>query len=342
MFLGQGLIFTVQQLFYLDSTVVIARMVAPAHHFVIKRDTVRWRISLSVPNRCSRVEYRRIFVGNLSQFATLKDSLRCAFKGEKFSFMAELSDENAGQLLKRLKGKSLKQAKDFLLSSLNYEYSDSGVVLWVLVAPKRKPLNLKVEFGYSRQWATTKMYDLGEIKIGRDTILSFLIPKEELSYGKVRFVAKVGSLKRETEVLFNQFNIENDRDFKVLLSVLNFVFGPQATQELAKTPPQKRREAWKKFWETRGGDKAAEEFMRRLYTAMRLYPSSFRAKVSDRALIYTKFGPPDEVESYPYRMEGKPYEIWYYHRLGKKFIFMDLDGSGDYRLVPESYIELMR
>lgn len=341
MFFGQGLIFAVQQFFYRDSTVVVAKMVAPARRFVKKRDTIRWRISLKVDRGCSRVEYRKLYAGDFGPYALIRDSVRCTFRGERFKVVAELSDENSGEVLKRIREKSLPQARDFLLSSLNYEYSDSGVVLSLLISPKKR-VKFRVKFGYRKQWSKSKMYDLPEFTTDRDTSVSFLIPKGELSYGRIRFLAEVNGLKRETEALFNQFNILNDRDFKVLLAVLNFVFGPEETKALSEAPKDRRKEAWEKFWEKRGGKRAEEEFMERLYTAMRLFPSSFRARVSDRALVYTKFGPPDEVESYPYRMEGKPYEIWYYHRLGKVFVFVDFDGTGDYRLVPESYLETIR
>ncbi len=341
MLFGQGLIFAVQQFFYRDSTVVVARMVAPARLFVKKRDTIRWRISLNVEGKCSRIEYRKLYAGNLRERSLIKDSIRCSFKGERFKVFAELSDENSGKVIKKVKEKSLPQVKDFRLSSLNYDYTDKGVVLFVLISPKKRQ-KFRVRFGIRKQWSRRRMYDLPEFTTERDTLITFLIPSSDLSYGKVRFLAEVNGLKRETEALFNQFNILNDRDFKVLLAVLNFVFGPEETESLARAPREKRKEEWKKFWEKRGGKKAEEDFMERLYTAMRLFPSSFRAKVSDRALVYTKFGPPDEVESHPYRMEGKPYEIWYYHRLGKVFVFVDFDGSGDYRLVPESYLETIR
>ncbi len=341
MFFGQGLIFAVQQFFYRDSTVVVAKMVAPARRFVRKRDTLRWRISLKVNGKCSRVEYRKLYAKDFGPYTLIRDSVRCTFQGDRFKIVAELGDENSGEVIKRIKEKSLPKGRDFLLSSLNYEYADSGVVLSLLVSPKKR-IEVKARFGIAKQWSRKRMYDLPEFTAEKDTVISFLIPKEDLSYGKVRFLAEVNGLKRETETLFNQFNLSNDRDFKVLLAVLNFVFGPEETKVLSKAPKDKREEAWDKFWEKRGGKKAEEEFMERLYTAMRLFPSSFRAKVSDRALVYTKFGPPDEVESYPYRMEGKPYEIWYYHRLGKVFVFVDFDGTGDYRLVPESYLDTIR
>jgi hypothetical protein len=75
---------------------------------------------------------------------------------------------------------------------------------------------------------------------------------------------------------------------------------------------------------------------------MYLYPSNLRNKISDRALVYTKFGPPDEILNQPFRFEGKPYEVWYYYRLGLRFVFVDFDGTGDYRMVPESYLDIMR
>lgn len=339
--LGQGLIFAVQQFYYRDSTVLKVKMVAPAHTFVSKRDTIRWSISLSVGDGCSRVEYRRLHVKGFRLDTLIEDSLKCVVEGDRFSFTAELRDEGANRSVKRIRGKNLPQRRDFLLSSLNYEYVPKGVKLWVLISPKRK-LKFKVRFGYVRPATRRKMYELPEFVAQSDTVVQMTLPEEELSFGRVKFLVEVNGLTRESEALFQRFNLLNDRDWNILLSVLTFVFGVEEVKVFKDVEREKRREVWKEFWERRGGAKAEEEFMDRLYRAVNLFPSSFRNRISDRALIYVKYGPPDEVEAYPYRLSGKPYEIWYYYRLGKRFVFVDMDGTGDYRLVPESYLDFLR
>jgi GWxTD domain-containing protein len=329
--LGRGFIFTIVQIYYPESVLVYSKLYAPARLFVLKNDTARWKISIQVDNLCSKVEYREIFRPE----GYIKDSVLCALRGVKnFNAYAEIVDHNSGKVLKTVKGKNLENKRDILVSSLIYEYVEDGVKLMLKVISQRE---VSVRFGFKNQWERWKYFD--PIKLQGDTLIEVFIPKRALSFGEIRFSADVDGLRRETEILFNEFNIENDKDFRVLLSVLDFVYGKK-TDILKKKGD--RKENWERFWEEMGGEKAKEAFLERLYTAMYLYPSNLRNKISDRALVYTKFGPPDEILNQPFRFEGKPYEVWYYYRLGLKFVFVDFDGTGDYRMVPESYLDIMR
>ncbi len=328
--LGRGFIFTIVQIFYPESTFVYSKLYAPARLFVSKNDTIRLKISLHVENICTKVEYRQFPRSD----GYISDSVLCVLRGVKnFKAYAEVFDHNSNKTLKSLRVKSFENKKDLWVSSLMYDYLEEGVKLKLRVISYRE---VSIRFGFKNQWDRWRYFE--PIRIMGDTIAEVLIPKSALSFGNVRFSAEIDGIKRETEVLFNEFNIENDKDFKVLLSVLDFVYGKK-TDILKKG---NRKENWEIFWEEMGGDRAKEEFLERLYFAMYMYPSNIRNKISDRALVYTKFGPPDEIISQPFSLEGKPYEVWYYYRLGLRFIFVDFDGTGDYRMVPENYLDIMR
>ena len=60
---------------------------------------------------------------------------------------------------------------------------------------------------------------------------------------------------------------------------------------------------------------------------------------TDRGRIYIKFGPPDDIERYPFEMGTYPFEIWRYYSLRKVFVFVDRTGFGDYYLHPDYYDE---
>ena len=54
---------------------------------------------------------------------------------------------------------------------------------------------------------------------------------------------------------------------------------------------------------------------------------------TDFGMIYILFGPPDRVErSNPTSASSSVYEVWYYSRLSKQFVFKDQNGFGDYKL----------
>jgi GWxTD domain-containing protein len=132
---------------------------------------------------------------------------------------------------------------------------------------------------------------------------------------------------------------------------------------------QSERDAWKKldtdderdkyieeFWRSRDPDPDTEEnefkeqFYERVAYANEHFASGKPGRMTDRGRIYIKFGKPDSVESHPTggsydRMpwEGGgstttyPFERWYYRylphgRSGVELEFVDLSGSGEYRL----------
>ncbi len=76
------------------------------------------------------------------------------------------------------------------------------------------------------------------------------------------------------------------------------------------------------------------EFVRRMETAETRFKTARTPGVkTDRGRIYVKYGEPDAVERKTMEMEIKPREYWFYYQEGLTFIFVDLRGDGNYRLV---------
>ena len=54
---------------------------------------------------------------------------------------------------------------------------------------------------------------------------------------------------------------------------------------------------------------------------------------TDFGMIYILFGPPDEIQrSNINSSSSSVYQVWYYNRINKQFVFKDQNGFGDYRL----------
>jgi len=53
---------------------------------------------------------------------------------------------------------------------------------------------------------------------------------------------------------------------------------------------------------------------------------------TDMGLVYVKFGPPDEIDRHPFELDVRAYQVWYYYRLNRKFLFVDVNGYGEYEL----------
>jgi hypothetical protein len=54
---------------------------------------------------------------------------------------------------------------------------------------------------------------------------------------------------------------------------------------------------------------------------------------TDRGRIHILEGPPDEIESYSMQIDRNPTEVWFYFDNGRRYVFVDETGFGDYVLV---------
>lgn len=102
-----------------------------------------------------------------------------------------------------------------------------------------------------------------------------------------------------------------------------------------KTPEERWRRFlafWKKRDPTPGTprNEQMEAFYYRVALANRKFSGRRPGWQTDRGHIVVLFGEPDFIE---HRQGAQPFEIWYYHRLGRRFIFVDRTGRGDYELL---------
>ncbi len=94
------------------------------------------------------------------------------------------------------------------------------------------------------------------------------------------------------------------------------------------------------YWnkKTHNNGKPFNELMNEYYTrvdfAVRNYSTVDKANgaVTDRGMIYIRYGKPDSVER-TYPRANQILEIWDYKNLNKQFVFEDVTGLGNYNLV---------
>ncbi len=63
---------------------------------------------------------------------------------------------------------------------------------------------------------------------------------------------------------------------------------------------------------------------------------------TDMGMVYVSLGPPDYIDRHPFAIDSKPYEVWDYYNINRRFVFVDYTGFGDYRLVNRDYRDLNR
>ncbi len=107
----------------------------------------------------------------------------------------------------------------------------------------------------------------------------------------------------------------------------------------AATPEEKLR-LFQEFWAERDPtpgtprNEELEVYYYRVAYANDRY-SRFRDSgwTSDRGEVFIRFGQPDDVENHPFDFGTRPYQIWTYYNYGRRFIFVDETGGGDFQLL---------
>ena len=147
---------------------------------------------------------------------------------------------------------------------------------------------------------------------------------EEQLTGSTRF-----SLLAESEEALANF-------FRETLGVLAYIANEAELQALRMAAPADREAAWDAFWEQRdptpgdGLNEYKEEFLRRVQVANDRFSVVRKGWRSDRGRIYILYGEPDQID---HERTNRATEIWHYDQLGRRFVFVDRGGYGDYELV---------
>ncbi len=95
-----------------------------------------------------------------------------------------------------------------------------------------------------------------------------------------------------------------------------------------------------KYWEKRDPtpETSLNELMEEYYYRVRYVNEYFNMSwkegwETDFGMIYILFGPPDEIQrSNVNNSNISTYQVWYYNRINKQFVFKDQNGFGDFRL----------
>ncbi|MBD3236672.1 MAG: GWxTD domain-containing protein [Candidatus Eisenbacteria bacterium] len=142
-----------------------------------------------------------------------------------------------------------------------------------------------------------------------------------------------------------RFSVQSGEDppldafFRDHLRVLEYIAEEDEVRALEMAAPRDRARLWEAFWAERDptpGSQVNEfkrEFFRRLNYANAEFGLGRPGWRTDRGRIYIRHGEPDQIERYPFRIEGPPMEIWHYERLGRRYVFLDQRGYGVYELV---------
>lgn len=103
--------------------------------------------------------------------------------------------------------------------------------------------------------------------------------------------------------------------------------------------PEERLKRFIKFWTERDPspkttkNEVMVEYYNRIKIANERYSHYVEGWKTDMGMVFIIFGNPSNIERHPFESDSKPYEIWDYYDINRRFIFVDETGFGDYRLI---------
>lgn len=122
------------------------------------------------------------------------------------------------------------------------------------------------------------------------------------------------------------------------LQQMVYILDDKERRKLKTADSQKRETLFKEFWKARDPNpetdqnELMDEYYRRIKYSNEHFSGFSAGWMTDMGMIYILFGPPDEVERSASTQSQRNYELWYYHRINRQFLFIDYNGFGDYRL----------
>jgi len=136
---------------------------------------------------------------------------------------------------------------------------------------------------------------------------------------------------------------------------LEYIASTSEIRAMKNAMTAERESLWYAFWKpldptpnTVFNEKELEYFERIDYCEEH-FSHGDRGWRSDRARVYVTYGPPDEIQAYPYHL-GPPksvtnpvptlydaYVVWIYYRNNREFVFGDKHGLGEYILISGGY-----
>lgn len=174
------------------------------------------------------------------------------------------------------------------------------------------------------------------------------IPCTNLSLNQYFFdltiIAGDDTLKRRTT-----FNVRLSglpfaiQDLNLAIQQLRYIATQHEIKRLLDEFPSRKLEAFLDFWnniyksESRENNSRMIEYYERISYANDHFGNNLNGWETDRGRIYVIYGEPTEIERVEGQTSGAQYEIWYYHHLGTKYVFVDEFGFGDYKIANSNW-----
>ena len=198
-----------------------------------------------------------------------------------------------------------------------------------------------MQYNRPHQWSDTLSVDAGRHQqITR-------IPASDLEFGQYNLVITLQSLDRNLlDRASHTLSVRWDgvssylNNLEEAIEQLTYIARNRELRDFRRAESQsERRSLFDSFWKRRDPtpgtlrNEAMEEHFYRIDYANQNFGQQIPGWKSDRGHVFILHGHPDEVEHQTFSYNNKPWEVWYFFRIGRQYMFVDETGFGDYELV---------
>jgi len=224
---------------------------------------------------------------------------------------------------------------------------------------ERRASGLSGLFGRREREPAPPLYEFSEwlnVTAGRNAVNQvfrssrFDVGEYELA---VRLERANGELVAERSLPFSvnwMGLLDQLQDLDAAIAQLRYIAKDRELRSIREAPTlQERYRLFQEFWARRDPSPGSrrnermEEYYYRVAYADRQYGrQQGEGWQTDRGEVFVRFGEPDRVENHATGQSGRPHQIWHYNRIGRRFIFVDESGRGDFRLLVPIWDERTR
>jgi GWxTD domain-containing protein len=188
--------------------------------------------------------------------------------------------------------------------------------------------------------ASNKIWESGQNRIAGFQARIPLNTDQELESGiyQIRVIYKPTKEKKITEINLSSPFYLSTRGYLEKIDELRYIATDEEMKQLRKAAASERQKFWQEFWKEKDPTPTTEEnevmddYFKRIEYCKEKFGKGDRGYKSDRARVFMKYGTPDQIESANYEQSTRPYEIWYYYNINRRFVFVDVSGFGEYVL----------
>jgi len=283
----------------------------------------------------------------------IKRELKIEAPPGTYKLKIEIKDLNSQRVGKKVKEVILNDLTSYHLQAISsliftgskgfnpkvYQKGDKGELFFEVYNFSGAPFELVYCIGKFEK--CIKFDNLDFVNLVKINIPSEVELPDSLEFGLQKVLVSVGEIEVQDSLYIEEpFWV---KDYEKKVKELIYIGEQWEIDALLAAPLALREEYWKKFWEKRDPSPGTElneledEYFKRIDYTNEHFSCVQEGWKTDRGKVYIKLGPPDEVNSHPFEIDRRPYEVWYYYSRKMEFIFVDEYGFGDYILVSPKY-----